>query len=179
MIHGLVIFEVEEQAVHGGSLRIHIAHAQSFHCNHVTPAVAQVLALERATKLECVSTYSGGQPKVDMFCTDFIQFFVEQRRMGKKIAGYGVAAKGNTLQDYGGIRPCLLPFVSDITSAKQGKFLSGSHIPALGEERLRVERPDYIVIFPWMWKESIIHRLEYTREWNAKFATVIPKLEII
>ena len=45
------------------------------------------------------------------------------------MAGYGAAAKGNTLLNYAGVKSDLLPFVCDAASAKQGKFMPGSHIP--------------------------------------------------
>ena len=176
--HGLTIVDIEELSVHGGSLRIYATHSENTGYAS-SPAVGRVLSAERAAKLDCIEMYSGIQEKTDATCRDFIGFLVDQKRNGKKVAGYGAAAKGNTLLNYCGIRPYLLPFVSDITPAKQGKFLPGSHIPVYDETKLRAERPDYIVILPWNWKDTIIQRLSYAREWGARFVTVIPQVEIV
>ena len=103
---------------------------------------------------------------------------LEQKQQGKKIAAYGAAAKGNTLLNYAGIKPDLLEFVCDAAPSKQGKFLPGSHIPVVKEERLREYQPDFIVIFPWNIKEEIIVQLSYIREWGGKFVVAVPELEI-
>jgi hypothetical protein len=144
----------------------------------IDSTVLKVLKDEQQLGLDTMDAYSGFQVKVDSLCRDFIQFLVEKKREGAKIAGYGAAAKGNTLLNYCGIKPHLMDFVSDITPAKQGKFLPGSHIPVFGEEKLMEEKPDYIVILPWNWKDSIIQRLDFTRQWGAKFVTPIPSVEM-
>lgn len=174
--HGLKIFQVKELAVHGGSLRIYVTHSDSPRA--IDSTVLKVLRDEQQLGLDTMDAYSGFQVKVDSLCRDFIQFLVEKKREGAKIAGYGAAAKGNTLLNYCGIKPHLIDFVSDITPAKQGKFLPGSHIPVYGEEKLNEEKPDYIVILPWNWKDSIIQRLDFTRQWGAKFVTPIPSVEM-
>lgn len=174
--HGLKIFQVKELAVHGGSLRIYVTHSDSPRAIDTT--VLKVLRDEQQLGLDTMEAYSGFQVKVDSLCRDFIQFLVEKKREGAKIAGYGAAAKGNTLLNYCGIKPHLMDFVSDITPAKQGKFLPGSHIPVYGEGKLMEEKPDYIVILPWNWKDSIIQRLDFTRQWGAKFITPIPNVEM-
>jgi SAM-dependent methyltransferase len=173
--HGLKIFQVKELPVHGGSLRIYVTHSDSPRV--MDPSVQKVLRTEWDLGLDTMDAYAGFQVKVDSLCRDFIQFLVAKKREGAKIAGYGAAAKGNTLLNYCGIKPHLIDFVSDITPAKQGKFLPGSHIPVYGEEKLAEQKPDYIVILPWNWKESIIKRLDFTRQWGAKLITAIPKVE--
>ncbi len=174
--HGLKIFQVKELEVHGGSLRIYVTHSDSPRA--IDSTVLKVLRDEQQLGLDTMDAYSGFQVKVDSLCRDFIQFLVEKKHEGAKIAGYGAAAKGNTLLNYCGIKPHLIDFVSDITPAKQGKFLPGSHIPVYGEEKLKEEKPDYIVILPWNWKDSIIQRLDFTRQWGAKFVTPIPSVEM-
>ncbi len=80
--------------------------------------------------------------------------------------GYGAAAKGNTLMNFAGVRPDLLPCVVDKNPAKQGKFLPGSRIPIVNEARIREERPEYIVIFPWNIADEVMRDLTYVRDWE-------------
>jgi hypothetical protein len=174
--HGLTIFHVKELPVHGGSLRIYAAHSES--SRQADETVSKVLDDETRFGLGNIETFSGFQEKVDALCCEFLNFLTTQKKAGKKIAGYGAAAKGNTLLNYCGVKPYLMEFVADITPAKQGKFLPGSHIPVYGEEKLSEQKPDYIVILPWNWKDAIAQRLEYTRAWGAKFVTVIPSVEV-
>ena len=60
---------------------------------------------------------SGGQVKDDL-----LTFLIQQKRAGKRVAGYGAAAKGNTLLNYAGVKPDLLPYVCDAAPSKQGKY---------------------------------------------------------
>ena len=95
------------------------------------------------------------------------------------MAAYGVAAKGNTLLNFAGVLPDLLPYVVDLNPAKQGKFLPGSRIPIMDEARLKETKPQYIIILPWNIKAEIISQLIYVREWGGKFVTAVPRLKIM
>ena len=77
-----------------------------------------------------------------------LEFLIEQRRKGKRIAGYGAPGKGNTLLNYCGIRTDLLEFTVDRNVYKQGKFLPGTHIPILIPDAIREARPDFVLILP-------------------------------
>ncbi len=83
-------------------------------------------------------------------------FLIEARRAGRNVAAYGAAAKGNTLMNYAGVRPDLIAFVVDRNPAKQGKYMPGSRIPIVAEERLREARPDDIVILPWNLRDEVM-----------------------
>ncbi|MBP7780306.1 MAG: SAM-dependent methyltransferase, partial [Burkholderiaceae bacterium] len=90
---------------------------------------------------------------------------------------YGAAAKGNTLLNFAGIRGDLLRFVVDKNPAKQGKFLPGSRIPIVEEDRLTEDRPDYVLILPWNLLNEVKTQLAYVKAWNAKFIVAVPGLE--
>jgi len=74
------------------------------------------------------------------------------------------------------VRPDLLPFVVDRNPAKQSTFLPGSRIPVVAEDRLRQERPDYVVILPWNLSAEVTEQLSYIREWGGRFVTAVPQL---
>jgi hypothetical protein len=103
---------------------------------------------------------------------------LQAKKDGKTIAAYGAAAKGNTLVNYCGIKTDLIDFVVDANPNKQKKYLPGSHIPVLEEASLKNHKPDYIVILPWNIKEEIEEQLSYIRDWNGKFVTAIPDLQL-
>jgi len=94
------------------------------------------------------------------------------------VAAYGAAAKGNTLLNFAGVRPDLLPFVVDKNPFKQGKFMPGSRIPIVDEARLHSEKPDYVVMLPWNLYSELSTQLNYIRQWGGKFVTAVPSLSI-
>jgi hypothetical protein len=173
---GLRIWDVEELATHGGSLRIFGCHAEDR--RPISSAVDSLLAEEARRGLQLLSTYQGFQARADGVKNDFLVFLLEQKRAGKKVAAYGAAAKGNTLLNYAGVKPDLVPFVCDAAVAKQGKFLPGSHIPVLPPEVLTALPADYLVIFPWNIVCEIKRQTAWLAEQRTKFVTAVPKLEI-
>lgn len=174
--NGLFIYGADEMPVHGGSLRVYCAKAGS--ARAVDASVERILAEEVRAGLDRIDTYTGLQGRVEALCRNFVEFLCRQKDKGAKIAGYGAAAKGNTLLNYCGIKPYLIDFVADVTPAKMGKFLPGCHIPVYGEEKIAEFRPDYVVILPWNWEKEIKDRLRFIEAWGGRFVTVIPKLTV-
>ncbi|MBK6632538.1 MAG: class I SAM-dependent methyltransferase [Betaproteobacteria bacterium] len=175
---GLAVFDVEELPTHGGSLRVYAQRADGGRQLR-SGRVDAMLQRERESGLFEAATYAGFQARADRVKNDFLAFLLQAKREGKTLAAYGAAAKGNTLLNYAGVRPDLIPFVVDRNPAKQGKYLPGSRIPIVGEERLKEARPDCIVILPWNLREEIIEQLGYIREWGGWFAVMIPRIEVL
>ena len=122
--------------------------------------------------------YAGFQKRADALKNDLLTFLLEAARTGKQVAGYGAAAKGNTLLNYSGVRPDLIAYVVDRNPAKQGKWLPGSRIPVVAEDRLRIDKPDYVLILPWNLKDEVAAQLAYIREWGGRFVTAVPSLRV-
>ncbi|GAB3244376.1 class I SAM-dependent methyltransferase [Hymenobacter seoulensis] len=176
--HGLTLFDVEELPTHGGSLRIFARHGAD-HTKPVTRAVRELLAREQAAGLLTLAYYQDFQPRVDTIRADFLRFLLEQRRRGKRVVGYGAAAKGNTLLNYCGVQNTdLVSFVADASPYKQGKYLPGSHIPVVSPELIRAEQPDYVVILPWNLREEIAESLSFIQEWGGQFVVAVPSLQV-
>jgi len=66
----------------------------------------------------------------------------------------------------------------DRNPAKVGRFMPGSRIPIVGEDRLRQDKPDHIVILAWNLTEEMVTQLSYAREWGASFVTAVPELRV-
>jgi len=176
--NGLMVFDVEKIATHGGSLRVFACRTDSG--NHKrSKRVSDLLSLEACAGIATANYYEDFQGKANKVKNDFLAFLVSARIKGKKTIGYGAAAKGNTLLNYTGVRSDLVSFVVDKSPAKQGSYLPGSRIPIVDESQIRAFRPDHVIIFPWNLKDEIMHQLSYVRSWGGKFVIPIPKLEII
>lgn len=175
--NGLDVFDVEELSTHGGSLRVYAQRADSSHRPR-SVAVDALLDRETQTGMRYPTYYGGFQERANQVKNDFLHFLLEAKRQGKRVVGYGAAAKGNTLMNYAGVRPDLLGFVVDRNPAKQGKFMPGSRIPIVEEARLMADKPNYVVILPWNLKNEVMEQLAYIRAWGGKFVTAVPELSI-
>jgi SAM-dependent methyltransferase len=175
---GLSVFDVEELDTHGGSLRV-FAQRTDTGKHPVSEKVMDLLDREAAAGMNRAGYYKGFQEQANKVKNDFLAFLLEAKRQGKVVVAYGAAAKGNTLLNYAGIRPDLLPYVVDKNPNKQGKCLPGTRIPIVAEEHLRNKRPDYVVILPWNLKTEIMEQLSYIFEWGGLFVTAVPVLDVV
>lgn len=175
--NGLAVFDVEELLTHGGSLRVFVQRGDTgIHAaNH---AVAELLRIEVEVGLTTPAFYQAFQQQSERVKDDLVLFLVNTKRQGSKVGAYGAAAKGNTLLNYAGIRPDLLPYVVDKNPAKQSKFMPGSRIPIVSEAHLKAHRPDYILILPWNLRQEVMEQLGYVREWDGQFVTAVPSLTV-
>ena len=173
----LRIWDVEQLPSHGGSLRVFGINADD--PRQTTDAVTKALATEQAEGLLEVATYQGFQSRADRVKNDLLSHLIEQQRAGRRIAAYGAAAKGNTLLNYAGVKPDLLPYVCDAAPAKQGKYLPGSHIPIRPPGALRDDPPDEVLILPWNIAEEVKAQLGDLPERGTCFVTAVPGLKIL
>jgi len=174
---GLTMFDVEEIPTHGGSLRIYAKQADN-DTLPISPNVAALLKKEIDAGLTSMTYYSGLQPKALQVKLNLLGFLIDQKRLGKSVAAYGAAAKGNTLLNFCGVKNDLISFVVDANPAKQTKFLPASHIPVVQEDVLKREKPDYVLILPWNLTDEITRQLAYIRDWGGQFVIPIPELTI-
>ena len=172
---GLRVWDVEELATHGGSLRVYGCHQEA--SRGATDAVARVLEEERTHGLRDLKTYLEFQPKADRVKDELLSFLIEQKKAGKKVAAYGAAAKGNTLLNYAGVKVDLLPYVCDAAPSKQGKYLPGTHIPILPPAVLAERRPDIVLILPWNIADEVSRQQSQVKEWGGIFVVAVPKLK--
>ena len=177
--HALELFDVEEQPTHGGSLRIFAKHKKDLN-KEISPRVKEMLLKESTAGITTMEYYQNFQGRVDSIKYNLLTFLLDQKKAGKKVVGYGAAAKGNTLLNYAGIKgDDLIQYVVDAAPSKQGKYLPGSHIHVRHEEEIKATRPDYIIIFPWNLKEEIMQQLSYVAEWGCQFVVFVPDLQIL
>ncbi len=175
--NGLEVFDVEKLPTHGGSLRV-FAQLADTGVREKNGRIDEVLGEEREMSLDLIDGYRGFQARTEKTKDEFLRFLIDQRAEGRTVAAYGAAAKGNTFLNFAGIRPDLISFVVDRNPEKQGKFMPGSRIPIVSEDRLRADKPDIIVILPWNLADEISEQLAYARSWGAKFVRAIPEVRV-
>jgi len=173
----LRVFDVEELPTHGGSLRVFGCHQDDPRATNAS--VRKLLAEEVTQGLQSLNTYTEFQTRADQVKDDLLTFLLASKRDGNSVVAYGAAAKGNTLLNYAGVKPDLLPAVCDAAVAKQGKYMPGSHIPIIKPDRLQEIKPDIVLVLPWNLAEEVADHHSYIREWGGRFAVAVPKLNIL
>ncbi len=164
---GLSIFDVERIDTHGGSLRVMAQRADTGKRARTERADA-VRDAEHHAGVTSRAFYEGFQRATERIKDGFLRFLLDAKRAGKRVAGYGAAAKGNTLLNYAGVKPDLVSFVVDRSPSKCGKLMPGSRIPIVDETHLKQARPDFVVLFPWNLRRELEVQLAYVKDWGGE-----------
>jgi 2-polyprenyl-3-methyl-5-hydroxy-6-metoxy-1,4-benzoquinol methylase len=170
--HGLHVFDIARLPTHGGSIR----YLASRTARPPSEALVTLRAEEAARGLGDDAIYAGFAPKVAEVLDGFRAWLAAMQDMGRSVAAYGAAAKGNTFLNAAGLPPGTFIAVADKATAKQGQRLPGTHVPIVSPEALRAMAPDEILILPW----NI--RAEVVRQWreagfNGGLWTAVPRME--
>lgn len=176
--NGLVVFDVEEVPTQGGSVRVY-AQRQDTGQQRRSERVDEVLRRESDAGMLGREFYMEFQAQAERVKDDLTWFLLKAKRDRKSIAAYGAAAKGNTLLNFAGVRPDLLPYVVDKNPAKQGKYMPGSRIPIVPPSVLRKSPPDYLLILPWNIADEVKGENADWAGGQTRFVTAVPRLEIM
>jgi hypothetical protein len=173
---GLRVFDVEQLSTHGGSLRVYGCHKDAE--IQTEDSVSLLLKQEESFGLKGLNLYLSFQKKAEQVKDGLLEFLLQQKRLGKSIAGYGAAAKGNTILNFAGVKPDLLPLVCDAAPSKIGKFLPGSHIPVLCPEEIARRKPDLLLVLPWNISEEVAKQNSFIRSWGGQFVVAVPEIKV-
>jgi SAM-dependent methyltransferase len=171
---GLELVDIEELPIHGGSMRCYLRRK-----GPPSKAVVDYLASEHAAKLFEKATYGAHAARVAGIRADLMKLLGELKADGKVVAGYSAPAKGNTLLNYYGIGPDTLPWIADRNELKQGRYTPGMRIPVVSPDKIAQDKPDYLLILAWNFKDEIMQQQEAFRAAGGKFILPIPKVEIV
>ena len=175
--NGLSVFDVEKLGTHGGSLRV-FAQRSDTGAHPTSPKVEEFFNEENSAGMTNIAFYNGFQEHAEKVKNDFLRFLIDKKNEGRLVVGYGAAAKGNTLLNFSGVKSDLIKYVVDRSPHKQGKFMPGSRIPIVSEDRLVSDSPDFVVILPWNLSDEIANQLKDLSSKGTEFVTAVPQLSI-
>jgi SAM-dependent methyltransferase len=171
---GLVVHDVEHLAIHGGSLRVFVTH----HGEPTERAVAMFDA-EASEGLATLDYFKKFARRVEDVRTKLLEFVGAWKRDGRRLAGYGAAAKATVLLNYCGLGPDSIEFVVDRNQHKQGRYIPGVRIPVSPTDRLMSDAPDGLIIFVWNIAEEIVKQERAFGERGGQFIIPIPAPAVI
>ncbi|WP_433928927.1 class I SAM-dependent methyltransferase [Sorangium cellulosum] len=176
---GLALVDVGHEPVHGGSLRLFVAHAGARAFPSSAPSVAERVAREGASGLGDVATFRRFAGAVEENKRALVELLAALRAAGKRVAGYGAPAKGNTLLNHFGIGPETLDYIVDDNPLKQGLYTPGMHIPVVSALELERRRPDHLLILAWNFAQPVMESQRAFAERGGKFIVPVPTPTVI
>ena len=176
--HGMTVFDVEELATHGGSLRLYVRHTENTHVP-VHSHVDNLRQREIDSGHTNITFYREFRSKAEAVKRYLLRFLIDAKNDGKRVVGYGAPGKGNTLLNYCGIRTDFIDFLVDRNVHKHGKFTPGTHIPIRPVAAVDEAKPDYLLILPWNLRTEIERQMSHVGQWGCKFVIPVPELVVV
>ncbi len=174
--HGMEIVDVIKSDIHGGSIRVYAARKGEL---KVSPNVTKFIDLERKHGLDRFETYVEFSRRVEKIKRELSTILNDLRSKKKRVAGYGAPAKGNVLMNYFGIGDDTIEYIVDKNPLKAGLYTPGNHIPVFLPDKIKSDRPDYILILAWNFSDEIMRQLAEYKKSGGKFIIPIPRPKIV
>lgn len=174
--YGMEIFDIELRDIYCGSAIYYIGNIGE---HHVSSNVRKQMELELSMGLGKKETFFDFGKRAEQIKEKLTELIRNLKAKGKTIAGYGAAAKANTLLNYCGIDSTMIDFIADKSEHKQGLFTPGSHIPIVHPLEILAKMPDYLIILAWNFGTEIIEQQSEYHRRGGKFIVGLPEPAII
>lgn len=174
--HNLEVFDVELRDLNGGSFRTYIAYKGK---RKISKNVLKMQTLEKRLKLTNKKVYKDFGQRIKDNKDKIVAFIKQETKKGKKIYLYGASTRGNTMLQYFKLTPKQIPYAVERNPEKWGKIIASVGIPIISEEEARKQKPDYMLVLPWFFKEEFLKRESAYLKGGGHFIFPLPKLDIV
>ncbi len=173
--YGLTVFNVKRfPDIHGGSIRFYLAKKR-----RPSDSVSRLLDYEKNNGFMSNEKYAEFAKRVEVHKGKMMSLLKHLKSQGNRVAGYGAAAKANTMLNYCGIGRDFIEYIADKSPHKQGLLTPGMKIPVVAPAKIIEDSPDYVVILAWNFADEIMRQLAPYRSKGGKFIIPIPEPKII
>jgi SAM-dependent methyltransferase len=174
--HGLRIFHAKRIPTHGGSIRVYAARTDA---HAVQPSVEMLLAEEAAAGLADESWIAGFRGRVSRSKLDLYRLLRDVTADGSRVYGVGAPSRASTLVNYVGLDDEIIDCVLEIsTSKKLNKYMPGTAIPVLDEQKLYDDQPAYALLLSWHIANELAANLR-KNGYRGRFIVPLPEPRVL
>ncbi len=174
--HDLEIFHVELSPINGGSFRTYMCHKGK---RKINKSVIEMRKNEEEVEITKKKTYSEFAKRIKEIEKELQIFIQKEHKKGKKIYLLGASTRGNTLIQICGLDNTNIIAAAERNPEKWGKYYASVGIPIISEEQARKERPDYMIVLPWFFKEEIVAREKEYLAQGGHLIFPLPQMTIV
>lgn len=174
--YNLEIFHAQTGSINGGSFRTYISFKNK---RKIHRSVFKMLENEKKIGLNKKKIYLEFAKRIKKNGKILKDFIIKQVKKNKKIYAYGASTRGNTLLQYYKLDSKVIAAAVERNPEKWGKKIASVGIPIVSEEQARKEKPDYMLILPWFFKEEFLQREKAYLKSGGHFIFPLPSIKIM
>jgi len=165
------IFDVKHLGIRGGTIRIY----SSFKNTHfeVSNNVQSLIDSELQKGYDKLETFKNFAKKCEEHKSEILNLLHDLKKQGKKIIGYGMSGRGNTMLNYWQVSTNIIDYGIDASPERYGRFVPGMHIPIKSPQP--IIDIDYVLLLAWIFADDIIEKEHGFVENGGKFIIPFPK----
>lgn len=176
----LQVVDVRFNQINGGSFAVTASHRGSPLFRPAWSHISDVLRNEQEwLRLDTRWPFDEFKQRVFHHRNELVGLIDDLRANGKTIMGYGASTKGNVLLQFCGFGPTDIQAIAEVNEEKYGHVTPGTNIPIVPEAVMRAVQPDYLLVLPWHFRDSIIEREHEYLAAGGKLIFPLPKIEIV
>ena len=168
-MHGLEVIHAKRIPTHGGSIRVYAARRD----RHTVRASVKQILDEEAREVTPDAFAKFKRAVVDSKL-GLLALLKEIKSAGGRVYGIGAPSRASTLINYVGLDNGILDCVLEIKgSYKIGKYVPGTIIPVLEENRLFSDQPEYALLLSWHIADELIPKVT-ERGFKGRYIVPLP-----
>lgn len=174
--YGFEVFDVKTMPINGGSFRAYIAYKGK---RKASITVKIMRDAERKLELNKKKIYLNFARRANKNRESLYKYIKSLTIRSNTVYVYGASTRGNTLLQFCGLDKNLIKAAVERNPEKWGKRIASVGIPIISEEQARKDKPDYMLVLPWFFKEEFLKREKEYLASGGHFIFPLPNLEVI
>lgn len=173
---GMTVVDVYYSPINGGSFRVSVCHEGR---RFPRPMVYRWVRDEGLGGFDQPESFRRFEQRVGWQIDDLRALVQTVTSWGEKVYIYGASTRGAVIWQAAGLGPDLIQYAVERNPDKVGLWYSPIGVPIISEEQAREDRPEYMLVGPWWFRDQIVEREAAYLDAGGKLVFPLPEFEVV
>ena len=173
------IIEIGRNSINGGSIWINLTKKSNNSFKTNKKIIKDLIKLEKKENILSLKKHKNFFRETERNIKNIKKTIHKIKNNKKSIYGFGASTKGNAILQFCDLDYRHIDCILDVNKEKFNKYTPGTNIPIKDELILKKNKPDYIFLLVWHFKNSIKLKLKKFVYRGGKLLSPFPRIKII